>query len=171
MTKTIMILAIATAFVAGSIATATTAFADHFDPCDFQGAKNVKKVTVADNIWHAICDLQEQINTIELTPGPPGPAGQGTTFIKKSVPNQPCVLQGAALVGWCPDGSKKLFIIRDSALISAKAVTISLQHNNIATPPACTIVLDGAGFAQMIIGCNPAPPNLVLSELVYIIHK
>ncbi len=74
-----MILAIATAFVVGSIATATTAFADHFNPCDFQGSANVKKVTLADNIWHAICGLQEQIDTIELTPGPPGPPGDDGT--------------------------------------------------------------------------------------------
>ena len=169
MTKTIMILAIAAAFVAGSIATGTIAFADGEDElssllCD--AGKAMTGIVFGDDD-----DGSTQIFCAELLEGPAGPAGQGTTFIKKSVPNQPCVLQGAALVGWCPDGSKKLFLIRDSTLISAKAVTISLQHNNIATPPACTIVHDGAGFAQMIIGCNPAPPNLVLSELVYIIHK
>jgi len=35
MTKTIKILAITTAIIIGSFATATTAFADHFNACDF----------------------------------------------------------------------------------------------------------------------------------------
>jgi len=156
-----MIGLVAIAFVAGSILTGTMAEAKK-DKSEGNDNNPFKA------LWDAIAGLQTQIDTIELTPGP---AGQGITFIKKTVPNQSCILQGAALVGWCPDGTKKLFIIRDSALVSAKAVILSLQQNNIANPPVCNIVLDGAGFAQMIIGCNPAPPNLALSKLVYIIQK
>ena len=67
MTKTIMILVIAAAFVAGSILTGTMVEA--------------KKDKSEDNdnspfkaLWDAIAGLQTQIDTIELTPGP---AGQG----------------------------------------------------------------------------------------------
>ncbi len=163
MTKTILILIIAAAFVAGTLTTATivNAQGDTIQACiDKKG-----KVRIVDS--PADC----KNNETPLEWNIQGPAGQGITFIKKTVPNQSCILQGNALVGWCPDGTKKLFIIRDSALISAKAVILSLQQNNIANPPVCNIVLDGAGFAQMIIGCNPAPPNLALSKLVYIIQK
>ena len=68
MTKTIMILIIAAAFVAGTITTGSMAFAQ-IDLCSQPSADSKKSV------WHGLCDLQEQIDIIELTPGPAGPQG------------------------------------------------------------------------------------------------
>jgi len=68
MTKTIMMLVIAVAFVTGTLTTASVASA-HIDICAQPSADTLKSV------WHGICDLQEQIDTIVLTPGTPGPPG------------------------------------------------------------------------------------------------
>ena len=68
MKKTILILVIAAAFVAGTITTGTLAYAS--------GDKNGKPFEA---IWDAIHNLEIGLAEIELTPGPPGPAGANGT--------------------------------------------------------------------------------------------
>ena len=64
-----MVLVIAFTLVIGVLASSSLASA-HLDICG-QPSVDSKK-----SVWHALCDLQRQIDTIELTPGPPGPAGK-----------------------------------------------------------------------------------------------
>ena len=68
MDKTILTLVVIVAFVAGSITTGSIAFA-HIDIC------SQKSVDSLNSVWHGLCDLQQQLNTIELTPGPQGATG------------------------------------------------------------------------------------------------
>ena len=60
--------AIAVAFVIGMM-TSPSAVSAHLDICSQPSVDSSKSV------WHGLCDLQQQIDTIELTPGPQGPAG------------------------------------------------------------------------------------------------
>ncbi len=68
MNITVMALIVALAFVIGMITTTGLASA-HLDVCA-QPSVNSKK-----SVWHALCDLQQQIDSIELLPGPPGESG------------------------------------------------------------------------------------------------
>ena len=74
MTKTIILTTIiAAAFVIGMIASPSVASA-HLDICAQPSVNSLKSV------WHGLCDLQQQIDNIQLIPGPQGPAGpQGLT--------------------------------------------------------------------------------------------
>jgi len=73
MTKSIMILAIAAAFVAGSIATGTIAFAGEDDDGGGVRAHNHFE------LQSQIDDLDVQVDLIELIPGPQGPEGDDGT--------------------------------------------------------------------------------------------
>lgn len=61
--KTILVLAIAAAFVAGTMTSTNFADAQKSNGQPFQ------------TLWDAIADLQTQIENIELTPGPQGEQG------------------------------------------------------------------------------------------------
>jgi len=74
MTKTIMILAIAAAFVAGSIATGTMTFAGVDD--DDGGGVGAHSHF---ELQSQIDDLDVQVDLIELIPGPQGPEGDDGT--------------------------------------------------------------------------------------------
>jgi len=72
--KTILVLAIAAAFVAGTLTTGTLVFAaeDSFkDRCE----NKLDKDNFNGHVCRALLDLQDQIDTIELTPGPQGDKG------------------------------------------------------------------------------------------------
>lgn len=62
-------MAIVVAFAIGMIATSSLASAN-MDVCNQPSAEKSQK-----SVWHALCDLQQQIDAIELTPGPPGEPG------------------------------------------------------------------------------------------------
>ena len=64
-----MALVIASAIVIGMLTTSSLASAN-LDVCAQPSVKSQKSV------WHALCDLQQQIDSIEIIPGPPGPPGK-----------------------------------------------------------------------------------------------
>ena len=84
MTKTILILAIITAFIAGSIFTVGIDYAEAkstklIKECD------EKKPPKNDDKIKAHCELLELIRAIELTPGPPGADGTDLNFYQVTI--------------------------------------------------------------------------------------
>jgi len=65
---------IASILILGTLVSGTIAFAN-FDQCANDPAQGKNKGDPFLEIWAAICDLQNQIDTIELTPGPKGDKG------------------------------------------------------------------------------------------------
>ena len=82
MTKTILILAIAAAFIAGSIATGTIVFAD-----DEGGSLLCDADKVMTGIVFGDDDDITQIFCTELLEGPPGPVGTFGTYVRSSLVN------------------------------------------------------------------------------------
>jgi len=73
--KTILILAIAAAFVAGTITSGTFAFAAVSQCEKTLPLGNTLPRPAYLEIWTGICDLQDQIDNIQLIPGPQGEQG------------------------------------------------------------------------------------------------
>ncbi len=102
MTKTILILAIAAAFVAGSITTGTIAFADDDNDDLSQLACEAGKAMTGilfeddDEITNILCGAQLQ--------GPPGPAGTSITYVNNEQISLGSGKGVAGLAVFCDDG-------------------------------------------------------------------
>jgi len=132
--KGVWALSIVLAFVAGSILTGSMAYA-------------VPNGQPFQALWDAITDLQGQIDTIELTPGPQGETGpQGATgpagddATSDVTIKHVTILDDAAgnALGWNPPASS--FEIIDSDVVANSIVTMYVQGD------------DGSGDSKPMLG-------------------
>src|SRR3990170_1084558 len=109
MEKTIMITAIAVSFVVGIVVSPNMATA-HLDLCA-QPSVNSEK-----SVWHALCDLETQIETIP-------------NIIINSIDDSNECVRGQDCSKWDPPDSVKA-IITDTDVMSDSFIAIMTQNSN-----------------------------------------
>ncbi len=130
--KTIMILAIAAAFSIGLTVSPGVVNA-HLDMCAQPSADSLKSV------WHALCDLQNEIDTIELTPGPQGeqgPPGADGSMVR--------TIRTVVTPGPIIGGEGGAEIISQTFTVSKDAtIFVSASANSYNTETVLRLILDG----------------------------
>jgi len=131
----IILASIILSFIAGTVASSTLAEA-HIDIC--KGSTNGKGFQ---ELWAAVCDLQQQIDNIQLIPGPQGPPGPtGATGLQgppgptgatglQGPPGVPCnaCVDSSSIA----DGSVATVDIVNGAITLAKLAANSVNSANI----------------------------------------
>ena len=158
MTKSILILAIVAAFVAGSITTGSMAYAAA------GGTGDNLIVDALNRIATAISGINPNVNVsptpvnvnVDPTPitinapqgvkgdkGDKGDKGEqgdsGTSLVVKILPDSPCVLSTTTTIvsGWCPDGVKNSFSIFDEDLTQNSIVLMSTSNVSFGRANPC----------------------------------
>ena len=119
----IILASIILSFIAGTVASSTLAEA-HIDIC--KGSTNGKGFQ---ELWAAVCDLQQQIDNIQLIPGPQGPPGPTGATGLQGPPGVPCnaCVDSSSIA----DGSVATVDIVNGAITLAKLAANSVNSANI----------------------------------------
>ncbi|GKS67573.1 hypothetical protein YTPLAS73_11200 [Nitrosarchaeum sp.] len=160
----ITISIIAVAFVAGSMLSGSSVFADD------KLQKNINNPFKT--IWNAIEELQAQINSIQLTPGPQGPIGltgpqgpKGDSGSTKTIHLNAGICETSGdragitmSIGWCPGSgfSNEFWFIEDSDVKETSVIAVTLDYPDGTYGRSCAIthLLEGEGFVLRCSGDN-----------------
>jgi len=146
-------------------------------------AQTIDQATI-DDVWVAIGDLQTHVDEIELLPGPMGPNGpegpqgeqgsQGTDLIRTAKLagfEETCSKGG---YGWCPDGTKKGFKIKDSNVQNSDILIvvvneIARDYNTGEYLPFARLCTSQHSYnGEFFVDCATAPRSVAVLEYVSI---